>query len=336
MPIKDVSDARRIPRLGKIRLGVKREEPGKHPYPKATDYFVVPDDIKEYVGEKPKELQIMFPSDDQELVAPQYLRCYGISHGLVCWGDGEKSHRKIDVHTGEMAGRDTIDWEWQNWDCNTADCSEYGARCRRVMNLIFLLPNIPGLGVWQLDTSSFYSIREINSSLEMIRSITGGRIAFIPLTLALGPVDVFPSGEKKKTVHILHIKSDVKLAGVIQAAQLSPAKNLAMPEIDAEERPEDLFPTPLLEQAGEVEDHETAQYRLDEWRTIKKIGVKMKVDAKAIRSYFGQVHDVSVPLNELLKEEGGKELADIPPKALNLDLLITLREYLQEHQMDLG
>ena len=40
-PIKDVSDVRRMPRLGKIRLGIKVEAEGKNPYPRATDYFVV-------------------------------------------------------------------------------------------------------------------------------------------------------------------------------------------------------------------------------------------------------------------------------------------------------
>lgn len=334
MSIKDVSEARRMPRLGKIHLGIKVDVPGKTPYPKATDHFVVPDEIKQFIGDQPKELQIMFPSDDMELIAPQYLRCYGLTHGLVCWGDGDRGHRKLDVKTHKIAGRDTLDWEWQDWECNTAECPEYGARCRRVMNLIFLMPNIPGLGVWQLDTSSFYSIREVNSTLEMIMNMTGGRIAFIPLTLALGPVKVHPPGEKEKTVQILHIKSNVLLADVIKHAQLAPGKVLI--EIDFDERPEDLFPTALVAGAEEeVVDHETEQKRLDEWRTIIKLGKKLKVTGNTLRSYFGQVHEVSIPLNEYVKE-GGKELADTPPKALSLDLLITLREYLQEHQMDLG
>ena len=68
MPIKDLSNARILPRLGKIRLGIKVEPPDKSPYPKATDYFVVPDEIKQEVGEQPKELQIMFPSNDMEQV----------------------------------------------------------------------------------------------------------------------------------------------------------------------------------------------------------------------------------------------------------------------------
>ncbi|GAH68437.1 unnamed protein product, partial [marine sediment metagenome] len=205
MPIKDLSNARILPRLGKIRLGIKVEPPDKSPYPKATDYFVVPDEVKKVVGEKPKELQIMFPSNDMEQVARQYLRCYGQTFGLVCWGDGEKCHRKVDVESGDLAGRNTKEWVWKDMTCDYEECPEYGARCRRVMNLMFMLPDVPGLGVWQIDTSSFFSIREINSTLEIIRNLTKspdspeGRIAFIPLTLSLGPYDVSPKGISKKT-----------------------------------------------------------------------------------------------------------------------------------------
>ncbi len=49
-PIEGVSDIQRMPKLGKIRLGIKAELKGKHPYPRATDYFVVPDEIKAYVS----------------------------------------------------------------------------------------------------------------------------------------------------------------------------------------------------------------------------------------------------------------------------------------------
>lgn len=65
MPIEGVSDIRRLPRLGKVRLGIKVEPPDKHPYP-PTDFFVVPDEIKQYVGDRPKNLEMMFPVDDPE------------------------------------------------------------------------------------------------------------------------------------------------------------------------------------------------------------------------------------------------------------------------------
>ena len=42
MPIKGLSEQRRLPRLGKIRLGVKKKNQKGIEYPASTDYFVCP------------------------------------------------------------------------------------------------------------------------------------------------------------------------------------------------------------------------------------------------------------------------------------------------------
>lgn len=251
-PIKKVSDIRRLPRLGKIRLGEKVEEEGKNPYPRATDYFVVPDEIRGYVGEKPKTLSIMFPVDDPELFAPQFLKCYSMTQGLICRGDGYKALRKVDVDTGDIASHNTREWVFREMTCDPESCPqatgdpELGIRpqCRRVMNLLFLLPDVPGLGVWQLDTSSFHSIVNINSCLDVIRGLCG-RLYGIPLTLALEPRMVSPAGIKTKTVHILHVRSDLKLADLQQIAT-RPAARALLPMVAEEEAPDDLFPAEVL------------------------------------------------------------------------------------------
>lgn len=254
MPIKDVSSQRRIPRLGKIRLGVKvkPEEPGKHPYPKATGYFVVPPEVAEVFGEKPTELEIMFPIEDETKFCQQWLRAYSLTQGLVCIGDGVTSKRKIDTATGEMASYETKEWVWKDeLTCAPQECPEYLSKhCRRVMNLQVLIPDVLGLGVWQIDTSSYYSIVNINSMIDLLKGMLG-RCSMIPLTLALGPVEVSPPGQKKKTVYIMHIKSDVKLSQLAKVAQLPPVKVL-LPEPETEEPPADLFPEQVLAQAETV------------------------------------------------------------------------------------
>lgn len=337
-PIKDVSNARRLPRLGVIRLGIKVEEPNKNPYPRATDYFVVPDEIKPIVGEQPKELAIMFPSDDEEEVTRQYLRCYGRTHGLVCWGDGEQSHRKMDTHTGDMAGRDTTDWEWRDMTCDYEECPEYGARCRRVMNLMFMMPDVPGLGVWQINTTSFYSIREVNTTLGMIRNLTrrpdypNGRIAWIPLTLSLGPVTVNPPGTGQKTVYIMHIKTNFKLADIIKTAMLPPGRAI-VPAPELEEPPEDLFPEQVIDQEPVVVEQpdpitaEVNHERQTEWEAIRELMTEVKVNEKTARSYFANVCDVSVPLEDLT--------SDKVPQALTVHMLREFRERLDKSRMKL-
>lgn len=343
MPIHGVSDARILPRLGIIRLGVKLERAGKTPIPRATDYFVVPHEIEQYVGEQPRELAIMFPSDDMEQIARQYLRCYGQTHGLVCWGDGQKSRWKVDVRTGAMADRDTRDWEWRDGVCAHEECPEYGARCRPVMNLMFMMPEVPGLGVWQLNTSSFYSIREINSTIALIRGFTRtqdmpeGRIAYIPLTLAIGPLEVSPPGTGKKTIHILHLKTGVKLADVIRRSLLPPAQ-VVMPEPVVEEAPEDLTTPEVVALEEGKEEQERApppeedlfgleQERQEEWQKVRKLMAGCRMNEKTARSFFAQVCDVSVPLEKLASETA--------PSTLTVHHLSQFRERLEKSRMDL-
>ena len=67
MPIKDLTDSVRLPRLGKIHLGKRHPEKG---YPMKTDYFVLPEDHSDYdklvslFGENPKELRILIPVEE--------------------------------------------------------------------------------------------------------------------------------------------------------------------------------------------------------------------------------------------------------------------------------
>jgi hypothetical protein len=254
-PIKDISDIRRIPRLGKIHLGVKIGE-GRGSYPQATDYFVVPATIMQYVGDKPKSLKIMFPSDNPDDFAPQWLKCYSFSQKLVCKGDGFLCRRKVDTLTGDFASHTTEEWIFQEGLlCEPDDCPKYQEKqCRRVMNLQFFMHEVPGLGLWQLDTTSIYSIININSSLDLIKKLCG-RLRMIPLVLSLEPQEVEPLGQKKKLVHILHLRSDIKLVDIQRLLRKKPEEVL-LPELDEEEIPSDLYltegATPQAEEAGEA------------------------------------------------------------------------------------
>jgi len=255
-PIDKISDIRRLPRLGKIRLGIKKEGQ-KGPYPSATDYFVCPEEIKSVHGETPRELPVMFPSDDIELIAPQWFKCYSYSLGLICRGDGKHCRRKVDTNTGDFAGKDTREWVLTDGICEPEHCPMLGSKqCRKMMSLLFILHEAPGLGVYQLDTSSFYSIVNINSQLApdgFLRHFTGGRIAFIPLVLSVEPREVTPPGVGRKTVHVLNVRADVKLTDIIRISRQKPTQVL-LPTLEEEEPPEDLYPEEILEQAESVED----------------------------------------------------------------------------------
>ena len=224
MPIKDLSESIRLPRLGKIHLGTRHPEKG---YPQKADHFIFPKDHSDYdklvnmFGEKAKELRILIPVEDEELWATQYYKAYNQTYGLVCKGDGETGLRMVDVKTGELpqakvAGTVAL----KEQPCPGHNCPDYQAKkCHEVMNLRFILPEVPGLGVWQIDTGSKNSILNINSCAKVIKRAFG-RISMIPLKLTFEPIQVNnPEDGKKQTVYVLNLRSSVTLAQLADAAR---------------------------------------------------------------------------------------------------------------------
>ena len=331
-PIDKVSDIRRMPRLGKIRLGIKVEPEGKNPYPRATDYFVVPEEIKEIVGNMPKKLNIMFPTEKADEFAQQWLRCYSFTQGLVCKGDGSTAIRKIDVETGDVARHTTQEWVFKEWGCDPDTCEQYlEKQCRRVMNLLFFMPDVPGVGVWQLDTTSFYSIVNINSCVDLIRRICG-RISFIPLTLSLEPLEVSPPGIKKKTVHILAIRSDVKLAEIQQLGRVPPER-IMLPALEEEEAPEDLFPEQKLVEAESKAGKERAPAEPREEKTPDDITEDDVPDMNTLVRgcfHFWQMQPV-----EICGQLGYKTMIDLNASGISpWDAWLTIKKLKQPRELE--
>ena len=245
MPIKGRSEIVRIPRVGKIHLGIKKKNSEGKEYPSPTDYFVVrPDDhttneavkaFQSVYGNKPNEIKVAFPSDAAEDFFPQYLTAYksggGKNYTLFCRGDGEKATRRAE------------DGSFSEMECQFENCPIYQKKqCKALGRLQFFLPEVPGIGVWQIDTTSYHTTVNLNSSIAMIMALTGGRIKMIPLTLRLVPKVVSPEGFSK-TVYVLDLRvEDVKLLDFIQQVPLiSAALTPAVEPIRADEIAEDLF-----------------------------------------------------------------------------------------------
>ena len=296
MPIKGVTEVVRLPRLGKIRLGIKKENDSGVTYPFQTEYFVCPEEVRKVFGAKPRELRIMFPTDDQTQWASQYLRCYSASRGLVCRGDGETAVAKIDVRTGEIASKEFAETEMKEITCNPAKCAYYQkARCRRVMNLQFLLPDCPGFGVYQLDTSSFFSIVNVNSSLELIRG-TCGRLSMLPLSLKLIEQEVQPEG-KKKTVRVLSLTAPYSLAEFQRYAQIPPGQALLLPPPD-NEAPDDLFPEEILGKEGLKTIMGVDKELILLWDRVKCKVWQMDIQDSQVANWFQRNYKVDVNLSD--------------------------------------
>lgn len=249
MSIKGLSDIVRLPRLGKIRLGIKVQGQ-ESDYPKRVDYFVCPENVQKLYGEKPTTLPISFPSSDPDIVAPQHYKMYGRTHGLICKGDGERSYAKVDKNTGTYADRNTTEWLYEDMICEGEECPEFQAKnCKRVMTLLVVLHEVPGLGVYQLDTSNRHSIINTNSILLMLNTMSKGRSAMVPLKMSLAK-DERQTPEGKRNIECLVFnKDDIRPMDLLKGAAVT---NLLVEGVDENEAPDDMYPPRILETADKT------------------------------------------------------------------------------------
>ena len=317
MAIKGVSEVIRLPRLGKIRLGVRRENEEGISYPVPTEYFVCPDEVKKVFGDKPKELRIMFPTEDDKQWAGQYLRCYSGTGNLICRGDGETALARVETSsTGKITSK------LLEMPCNPdrCPCHQQGY-CRRVMNLQFILPDCPGFGVYQIDTTSFFSIVNVNSCLELIQGVCG-RLSMIPLSLKLADKDVQVEG-KTKTVRVLNLTVPCSLVEIQKYARIPPGQALLLPVPDCEV-PDDLFSEEISGWEIAAEQINDAEMRLAElWVRAKSRVWQLDVRDTQISEWFKRNYHLDVRLSDFGLIQ--------PPSQVTLESLEHFLKTLEHH-----
>lgn len=237
-PITGLSESRRLPRLGKIRLGVKATAQSGKEYPKAVDYFVCPPEVQAIYGEKPKSIDIIFPLE-MEPDQWQWYKAYSLTRGLICKGDGKTATALIDTETGKFASKISTQTALCEVVCDCDKCPLYEKKqCHRVMNLQVILPKVKALGIYQIDTGSVNSILNVQSTLDLVKNIVG-RFSMIPMKLVLGPQEAQVEG-KKKTIHVLQLVIEKSLDELVELPNL-PRSRVLLPTSDAE-APDDLYP----------------------------------------------------------------------------------------------
>ena len=188
-----------LPRLGMIKLGVKltKEKNGeKIEYPSEVDYFVVPEEVQKVFGEKPKELRIMFPSEDTEMIASRAFKYYG-SNRLRCKGNGEdalcyrgdltNSHILVDEADREGSEHEQV---YCQCPCHLFEQKKGG--CNIVLDLMFMIPEVSLGGIYQISTGSHLNRQRVDDYIAYLNSLVG-RISRLPLKM---------SREETKTTYI--------------------------------------------------------------------------------------------------------------------------------------
>lgn len=237
--IEGLSEIRRLPRLGKIHLGIRVAKDKKsakckqHPpgemcnycsYPKETDYFVCPDEVRREFGERPKELDIMLPVGDVNVVFQQAYEYYGAGTGLICTGNGVQAYRYSE---------ETKAMEPRECPCEFLD----NGKCSRRGHLQFLLPKVSMGGVYQIDTSSYNSIVDLNSYIDGYLHSLVGRAAMIPLKLKRVATDITHEG-KKRTHYPMRIEIDADMEQIEnlrrnQDMRMIPDFRIAAPKLES-------------------------------------------------------------------------------------------------------
>lgn len=251
MAIKGISEIRRLPRLGKIRLGIKKvsEKTGKE-YPTEVDYFIcdpstpselenqkIKDEFERLYGKDPKSIRIMFPMANPDIFFPQFYKRYGSGTLLKCKGDGIEASCGTDEFTAGLTVLRKDEMGLPVVKCLGKECPHYKKKeCSEVGVLQILLPELPGAGVWQITTGSFNSIVNLNSCIDYIVAVCG-RAHMIPLQLERRMQEIAYEGKKSKH-YILHINMDFRLADLQKFATIEPTKmmlELPAPEAEKED-----------------------------------------------------------------------------------------------------
>ena len=238
--IKGISEVRRMRRLGKVRLGEKKINDKGKEYPSALDHFNFEDapELQAIYGDNCKTIDVMIPNENIDAFFPQERKCYRTS-GLFCRGDGETATRvNVGMSDGDKnskavpkgqpldpSGMEFIKEQGLRLDvgdmfdmpCLGEECPFTQKKlCKPIGRFMFMVPRAQRVGVFEISTTSFNSIVELNSAIDTIRVIAG-RISMIPLKLSLVPKETkVPKSTMKKTIHHLVMEFSGTIADLAQ------------------------------------------------------------------------------------------------------------------------
>jgi hypothetical protein len=131
--------------------------------------YIKDDEIHKKIGEKPKELEIMFIYNDIDKIFPTNYEYYE-SKKCLCRGDGETA----------------LTFENKEKKCPCEKLEQNKCKISGVLN--FILKNTDTIGgIMKFRTHGFNSVKNILSSLLFIQNLAKGQLAFLPLFLTLEP-----------------------------------------------------------------------------------------------------------------------------------------------------
>lgn len=166
-----------LPRAGKIKVGILAEN-GNTSFPKGIDYFRATGDFAtvfhKIYGEEPKEIVVQFISDDLEKVCNERQQIRNAQGKVFAWGDGE-FFQYIDPKTQQIIGKAITDVEgFKQRALEHCSNSRHQAQWQEVLTLRFIIPNVPVMGLWELETKGKdSSLQNLRNAFDVAQSAAG-------------------------------------------------------------------------------------------------------------------------------------------------------------------
>ena len=170
-----------FPIVGRIKCGMKSDRG----FPMSVDYFIPSGNyaplFTQAYGEKPSTIQIVFPSDDAELVCREEYVLRNEQGKLIATGDGEtfktwseKAKKYIIVTTTEQP------------DIMAMLEKHYEQEWKITLTLVFILPLVRGImGCWQFQTKgSASTIPQVRDAFDAMLE-TNGKAAGVIFDLSV-------------------------------------------------------------------------------------------------------------------------------------------------------
>ena len=241
----------------KIAIGLGPDPEAGRKAPKKLDHFVFlrkagaelkwerDERLTKHYREKcegnPREIGVILLSDEPENVFRTQLAWWTATQ-RKCWSEMVDITGRVNQGSGEIlkgfrmqaTRRTTKHPEGELWappnPCGPG-CPDLGrGDCKPSGDLYFVLADFPMLGeVCRLHTSGYGSVRQLSSSIEQVRRLTGGRLTGMRLMLRVRPERVTYQGKDNKrlrtTVFVLSLgvsQDDMRklLAGMTEYAQM--------------------------------------------------------------------------------------------------------------------
>lgn len=168
--------------------------------------FLRDEAIHRQLGDKPREIPVVLIYDDIDLNFQTRYAAYK-GRSLWCSGDGEVARRMIQP--GDPRNGKAPEFKEGACPCHRQDPTYTGPdKCKINGTLSVMIRGAEAIGgVWKLRTTSYNTVVGILSSLALIKRITGGPLAGIPLTLTLTPKAVAdPIRGSQQTVYVVGIE----------------------------------------------------------------------------------------------------------------------------------